>query len=388
MEMSVSDNGSLDFISIKIGDGYIASVWAGTWSGRSLITVGSESSEIPPGKAAVEINVSQDASWALEFIEPPPALDLDETISGQGQDVKFVDLSAGEWVVEISISGNSRCYAVLDSCSEAYFTIEIGGDDVVFEDADTWSGKKLVAVGSAYDEIPPGRTPIEVEAESSATWTLKFARATALSFLASDETISGRGTDVRFVDLPVGEWIVEMSVSDNGSLDFISIKIGDGYVASVWAGTWSGRSLITVGSESSEIPPGKAAVEINVSQDASWALEFIEPPPALDLDETISGQGQDVKFVDLSAGEWVVEISISGNSRCYAVLDSCSEAYFTIEIGGDDVVFEDADTWSGKKLVTVGSAYDEIPPGRTAIEVEAESSAAWTLKFVRQQDYD
>ena len=386
VEMSVSDNGSsLDFISIKIGDGYVASVRAGTWSGRSLIAVGNESSEIPPGKAAVEINVSQDASWALKFIDPPPTLDADETISGQGQDVKFVDLSDGEWVVEISISGNSRCYAVLDSCSEAFFTIGIGGDDVVFEGADTWSGKKLVAVGSAYDEIPPGRTPIEVEAESSATWTLKFTRATVLSSLTSDETISGQGTDVRFVDLPAGEWIVEMSVSDNGSsLDFISIKIGDGYVASVRAGTWSGRSLIAVGNESSEIPPGKAAVEINVSQDASWALKFIDPPPTLDADETISGQGQDVKFVDLSDGEWVVEISISGNSRCYAVLDSCSEAFFTIGIGGDDVVFEGADTWSGKKLVAVGSAYDEIPPGRTAIEVEAESGAMWTLRFVLQ----
>ena len=382
--MSVSDNGSLDSISIKIGDDYVASLWADTWSGRSLVTVGNERSEIPPGRTPIEIDVAQEASWTLTFVDPPTTLASDETISGQGQDVKFVDLSAGEWVVEITISGNSRCSTVLDSCSEAYFTIEIGGDDVVFEDADTWRGRKLITVGSAYDEIPPGRTPIEVEAESSAAWTLKFIRGTVLNVLGSDDTISGQGADVKFVELPDGEWVVEMSVSDNGSLDSISIKIGDDYVASLWADTWSGRSLVTVGNERSEIPPGRTPIEIDVAQEASWTLTFVDPPTTLASDETISGQGQDVKFVDLSAGEWVVEITISGNSRCSTVLDSCSEAYFTIEIGGDDVVFEDADTWRGRKLITVGSAYDEIPPGRTPIEVEAESSAAWTLKFVRQ----
>ena len=197
-------------------------------------------------------------------------------------------------------------------------------------------------------------------------------------------SISGQGTDVRIVDLPVGEWVVEMSVSNDGDRDSISIQVGDSYVASVRADTWSGRSLIVVGSERSEIPPGNTAIEIDVAQEASWTLTFVDPPPTLASDETISGRGQDVKFVDLSAGEWVVEISISGNSSCSTVLGSCWDAYFTIEIGGDDVVFEDADTWSGKKLVAVGSAYDEIPPGRTPIEVEAESGATWTLKFIRQ----
>ena len=143
------------------------------------------------------------------------------------------------------------------------------------------------------------------------------------------------------------------------------------------------RSLITVGNERSEIPLGKTPVEINVSQDASWTVEFIVPPSTVDPGETISGQGQDVRFVDLSAGEWVVEMSISGNSYCPSAR-SCIEASFTIEIGGDNVVFENADTWSGRKLITVGNAYSEIPPGRTPIEVKAESSATWTLKFIQQ----
>ena len=196
--------------------------------------------------------------------------------------------------------------------------------------------------------------------------------------------ISGEGTDIRFVDLPAGEWIVEMRVSDNRSFEYISIEIGGDNVAGVFADTWSGRSLITVGNERSEIPPGKTPIEINVSQDASWSVKFIDPPPTLDPGETISGQGQDVRFVDLSAGEWVVEMSISGNSYCPSGRNSCIETSFTIEIGGDNVAFESADAWSGRKLVTVGSAYSEIPPGRTPIEVEAENSATWTLKFIRQ----
>ena len=196
--------------------------------------------------------------------------------------------------------------------------------------------------------------------------------------------ISGEGTDVRFVDLPAGEWIVEMSVSDNGSLEYISIAVGGDNIAGVFADTWSGRSLVTVGNERSEIPPGNTPTEINVSQGASWTLKFIDPPPTLDPSETISGQGQDVRFVDLSAGEWVVEMSISGNSYCPTARGSCLEASFTVEIGGRNVVFESADTWSGKKLVTVGNAYSEIPPGRTPIEVKAESNATWTLKFIRQ----
>ena len=382
--MSVSDNGSLEYISIAVGGDNVAGAFADKWGGKSLITVGNERSEIPPGNTPIEINVSEDASWALKFIDPPPTLDPGETISGQGQDVRFVDLSAGEWVVEMSISGNRYCLSASDSCLDASFNIEIGGDNVVFDSADTWSGKKLVTVGNVYSEIPPGRTPIEVEVASEASWTLKFIRASALSVLGSDETISGEGTDVRFVDLPAGEWIVEMSVSDNGSLEHISIAVGGDNVAGAFADKWGGRSLITVGNERSEIPPGNTPIEINVSQDASWALKFIDPPPTLDPGATISGQGQDVRFVVLSAGEWVMEMSISGNRYCLTARDSCIDASFNIEIGGDNVVFGSADTWSGKKLVTVGNAFSEIPPGRTPIEVEVASEASWTLKFIQQ----
>ena len=379
VEMSVSNNDN-DTISIDVGGDEVAYTWAdNTWRGRSLIVVGEGRSQIPPGKTPVEVNVTNNASWELKFVEPPPSLDPSEAISDQGQDVSFVDLSAGTWTVEIAVSGSTRCIG--RSCSEAYFDIDVGGDGVVFEDADTWDGTKLITVGSAYGEIPPGRTPIEVEAVPGAKWTLIFIPATGLPALDSNESFTGQGTDVAFADLPTGEWIVEMSVSNNDN-DTISIDVGGDEVAYTWAdNTWRGRSLIVVGEGRSQIPPGKTPVEVNVTNNASWELKFVEPPPSLDPSEAISGQGQDVSFVDLSAGTWTVEIAVSGSTRCIG--RSCSEAYFDIDVGGDGVVFEDADTWTGTKLITVGSAYGEIPPGRTPIEVEAVPSANWTLKFTR-----
>ena len=191
-------------------------------------------------------------------------------------------------------------------------------------------------------------------------------------------SVSGRGTSVEFLDLPLGQWIVEMEVS--GSRDSIRIKVGDDPVARVTDDIWSGRSLITVGTETFDIPPGRTAVEVDVAQDATWEIRIVEPPLAMDSSETIWGLGQDVRFVNLSLGEWVVDIIISDNSDCYLW---CSEASFDIDIGGRGVVYERADTWTGRKLVTVGDSYGEIPLGRTAIEVEAEDGATWTLNFSR-----
>ena len=368
-----------DEVTIAIGGHSVASAYADEWSGRSLITVGNARSEIAPGRTPIEIDVGQGSAWAVKFLDPPPALDSGETISGQGQDVRFIDLAAGEWIVDMRISGNTRCYG--RSCLGAWFDIDIGGHGVVLERTETWGGRKLLTVGDAYGEIRPGRAAIEVEADSGATWTLRFIGAPRLPVLDSDETIPGRGTDVRFVDLPAGEWIVEMRVSADIQ-DEVSIVIGGHSVAGVYADEWSGRSLVTVGDARSKISPGRTTIEIAVAQGAGWALKFLDPPPALDSGETISGQGQDVKFVDLTAGEWIVDVGISENTRCYG--RSCLGAWFDIDIGGRGVVLERADTWSGRKLVTVGNGYGEIPPGRVSIEVEAESSATWTLKFIRQ----
>ena len=233
---------------------------------------------------------------------------------------------------------------------------------------------------------PPTLTPIPEPTPTQAPTATPTPEPTPTQVPTATPTpppeISGRGTDVRYVDLPAGEWIVEMSVSDVGSREIIEILVGGDDVAFVRAQGWRGRSLITVGDERSEIPPGETPIEVKVAQGASWALKFVDPPPTLNPSETISGQGQDVKFVELAAGGWVVEIAISGNSRCFG--GSCSDASFDIDIGGDGVVLEWADTWNGRKLLGVGDAYGEIPPGRTSIEVEAESSATWTLRFIRQ----
>ena len=341
-----------------------------SWSGRSLLSVGTEYFEIPPGRTAIEADAAPGTSWMLTFVEPPTASDPSGPISGQGQDVKFVDLSEGEWIVEIEVSGN-----------EGYFTesfeVDIGGSSVVYENERAWSGRKLITVGSAYDDIPPGSTAIEVEAASEGTWTLKFIQASSLSVLSIAEGVSGEGTDIGFVDLPAGQWVVQTDLSGNVDNDLTQIQVGGDYVMSGFDQSWSGRSLLSVGTEYFEIPPGRTAIEADAAPGTSWVLTFVEPPTASDPSGPISGQGQDVKFVDLSEGEWIVEIEVSGN-----------EGYFTesfeVDIGGSSVVYENERAWSGRKLITVGSAYDDIPPGSTAIEVEAASEGTWTLTFIRQ----
>ena len=122
--------------------------------------------------------------------------------------------------------------------------------------------------------------------------------------------LSGNGTDVRFVDLVEGQYVVEMSVSDNGRRGEITFKVGDSSVASMRGDEWSGRSLVTVGDdEYGQIPPGRTAVEVDVSTDGMWSVKFVDPPAASSPEDTVSGQGQDVKFVELTEGDWVVEIS-------------------------------------------------------------------------------
>ena len=374
VQIDLSNNTDNDLIQIQVGGDFVMSVFDQSRSSRSLINVGTEYFEIPPGRTPIEANAPQGVSWTINFVDTPPASDPTELITGQGQDVKFVDLSEGEWVVEIEVSGNEGPHSFTD-----YFDVEIGGTNVVDENGHAWSGRKLITVGNSYDEIPPGSTAIEVEAESRATWTLKFIRASSLPVSDFLESVSGQGTDIKFVDLPDGQWVVQTDLSNNTDNDLIQIQVGGDFVMSVFDQSRSSRSLINVGTEYFEIPPGRTPIEANAPQGVSWTINFVDTPPASDPTEPITGQGQDVKFVDLSEGEWVVEIEVSGNEGPHSFTD-----YFDVEIGGTNVVDENGHTWSGRKLITVGNSYDEIPPGSTAIEVEAESRATWTLKFIRQ----
>ena len=383
VEMSVSGNGYLGTIGVAIGDLSTASAFGDEWSGSSLVTVGgNEYGRIPPGRTAVEVEVSPGASWSLRFVNPSPTLSADDVISGQGQDVKFVDLTEGDWVVEITVDGNRVC-VTSSSCADGSFDIDIGGDSVVFEIAETWSGRHLISVGDSFDQISPGSVALEVRAEVEATWSLVFLDASTLPVLDSREPLSGSGTDVRFVELVEGQHVVEMSVSGNGYLGTIGVAVGDLSIASAFGDEWSGSSLVTIGGDGyGRIPPGRTAVEVEVSPEASWSLRFVDLPPTLSADDVISGQGQDVKFVDLTDGDWVVEITVDDNRVCITS-SSCTDGSFDIDIGGDSVVFEIAETWSGRHLISVGDSFDQISPGSVALEVRAEVEATWSMQFMR-----
>ena len=233
-------------------------------------------------------------------------------------------------------------------------------------------------------EVPQNQastpTPLPEPTPTRPPTSTAVPSATPTAVLNALHSVSGEGTDIKFVDLPAGQWVVQTDLSNNTDKGLVRIQVGGDYVMVVFDQSWSGRALISVGTEYFDIPPGRTPIEVEAAQGASWTITFVDPPPASDPAEPISGQGQDVKFVALSEGEWVVEIEVSGNEGPFIFTDN-----FDVDIGGTNVVDESGHTWSGRKLVTVGSAYDEIPPGSTAIEVEAESGAMWTLKFIRQE---
>ena len=248
VQTDLSDNTDNELTRIQVGGDYIMVVFDKSWSGRSLINVGTEYFEIPPGRTPIETEAAPGASWTITFVDPPPASDPAEPIVGQGQDVKFVDLTEGEWVVEIEVSGNKGY--LLDS-----FDVDIGGMNVVDESGPTWSGRKLVTVGSAYDEIPPGSMPIEVRAESNATWTIQFIEASSLPVSDFSGRFSGQGTDIRFVDLPAGQWVVQTDLSDNTDNELTRIRLG---ATTLW---WCSISrgaadrLLTLGQNTSKSLP-------------------------------------------------------------------------------------------------------------------------------------
>ena len=192
--------------------------------------------------------------------------------------------------------------------------------------------------------------------------------------------VSGSGTDVRFVEFTEGRLVVETIVSNNGAYSGIEIKVGGKYVVSASAeevssvDEWSSRSLITIGDDAGyvRLSPGRHPVEVTVGPDVSWSLRFVGPPPASNPEAPISGQGEDVRFVELTEGDWLVEIEISQEEY----------NHITVIIGGKSVVLEFDQGWTGKHLVSVGHSYDQIPPGNTAIEVDVILDALWTLQFM------
>ena len=92
-------------------------------------------------------DIAQDARsepTVAEAPAPPPV-----GVSGRGQDVQSIDLAAGIWFCDVSVSDND------DEYGPGYFSVEFtgrdGGYDLLANEIETdWSARKRVSVGSGF----------------------------------------------------------------------------------------------------------------------------------------------------------------------------------------------------------------------------------------------
>lgn len=104
---------------------------------------------------------------------------------------------------------------------------------------------------------------------------------------------------------------------------------------------------------------------------------------------SLSGTGTSTETFSLPAGQWIVEVSVTGNEDCS--YGSCRETNFIVwikSVAGESyhrelVANEIDDEWRGSKSVKVGGSarsysYD-LEPGRQILEVDAAGS--WTVSI-------
>ena len=192
---------------------------------------------------------------------------------------------------------------------------------------------------------------------------------------------------MRFVEIRDGRYAVTASVDDNsseyGSTNFI-VRIsgvsGSLVVANEIVSSWTGSSLLPVGDGLFGLSSGVAAVEVVAAGD--WAIEFQPAPVAPPSAEAgpLSGRGQDVLFVELGEGRYVVAASVDDNATEYGSTN------FTVRISGvrgsELIANEIASSWMGSSLLTIGTGVLDVQPGVAAIEVTATGD--WTIEFQRR----
>ena len=215
------------------------------------------------------------------------------SISGSGTKTERVDLEAGLWTVEISITDNEDCG--FGSCSETNFVVRVesvNGDSrelLANEIADEWTGSTTVRVGSGLFDLAPGKQIVSVDAEGD--WAIRFVHAATATPVRPTGPqgpieLSEKGTKTVPIELQAGLWTVEMSITDNENCSFGScsetnfvVRVesvnGDSreLLANEIVNEWTGSTTVRVGSGLFDLTPGKQIV--SVGAEGNWAIRFV-----------------------------------------------------------------------------------------------------------------
>ena len=109
-------------------------------------------------------------------------------------------------------------------------------------------------------------------------------------------------------------------------------------------------------------------------------------PPGADDPIEVSGEGTDVRRIDLSEGLWTLEASVTGNEKCFG--NSCLGTVFFVDIesvagGSASPIIESGTDWEGTVTFRVGTEIrDRLAPGKQVVSVDAVGS--WTLRFTKE----
>ena len=218
--------------------------------------------------------------------------------------------------------------------------------------------------------------------------------------------LTGTGQDVRIIELAGGVYAVSMSVRNNETcnsnscsaelfeVDLEGAESGREDPVHERASAWSGTSAVRVGDGYSDLPPGKIAVVVEAAPGATWDISVqsivLNPSPAFapqtptpePVTLMLSGQGQDIRPVELVEGYYTVSMSVRNNETCST--SSCSAELFEVDLEGaesgrEDPVYEWMSEWSGTSSVRVGDGYSDLPPGVIIVSVEAAQGASWEI---------
>ena len=330
-------------------------------------------------------------------------------VSGRGDGVKTINLHEGVWSCEVSVARNSG------PSGPDKFGVVLTGRNGGFaplanEIASNWQSREQVSVGRKGPRICPG--VIDVKVSASGDWSVSCVLQSgssqapgggaaggrrSSSSQGASVGVSGRGIDVKTIDLREGVWFCDVRVADNADVD----GDGDNFVVELSGrnggyqllvneieSDWSGRKRVAVGDGPFDLGPG--LVDVLVEASGRWAINWVlqpaSPRPSAEpiSPVSLSGSGADAQTINLSEGVWFCDVRVSGN-----VDGDGDEDHFSVKFTGrngwiDLLANEIVSDWFARRRISVGYGLGlfEFAPG--LIDVEVEAKGQWAINCVLQ----